>query len=262
MLRLMDLAPPNTILYVSGEWHNAPSRPTPWDEWSWGTQLCSFRSLLPNECLFDIDQPTWHDVITQAQQLEERLRSVACPYYMYGSAGKGIHIHVFLDAGGAEHITSWRQLRIRFWEWATFMGGAADRVKVTWGTFNVVRAEGASRGLRPHNLQELFHRQHAVKSLLETLPSERPTPRSAAYPEHMARFRLPASFLLTLNNEQGLGDCPNCAIPWSEDHVVLDEYSERVECLTCAICRGRQRLAAQQHPLTSEWRFAMPEGWL
>lgn len=262
LAQLVRLCEPGEVLYVTGEWHGAPTAPRAWDEWPWHRGKAAFRSLLRREVLFDFDQPDWPSLREAAERVSTKLQAVGCPYYLWTTGGKGLHINVFLEDNLMHHVASWNQIRLRFWEWATDFAALADRVKAVWRTYSLVRAEGAWRHHRPRTLDELFRPVARVKSYLETLPRERPAPRGPQFPDALQAFRLPEAFLLTLANENGLGDCPVCDIPLSPQGVALDSWADRVTGLTCAVCRNVARLAAAQHPLEGPWASALPPEWL
>ncbi len=260
--QLEAVAPPNHQLFVSGEWKGNPTKPMPIDQWPFGRRPASFRSILANEVLFDLDTPTWDEVLISQQLITSRLAAVDCPYYEYNSAGKGWHICVYLDAHGVEAVTSWRQIRQQFWAWGTYGGAKADRAKVAWGNFSVVRCEGASRTRPARNVDELFSNRIAVKAAFDAIPPARPQPHHARYFPRVVTFPLPSAFLLTLTNENGLQDCPTCDVAISPAYVSYDDFDEHVESVTCSICFRRQRLAAVRLPLDGEWRYAIPSEWL
>lgn len=257
MKELMKLCVPGETLMVSGEWKGNPTMPRAHDEWPWERSPCSFRSLLQREVLFDIDEHTWDQVVLNQQLITQRLDTVGCPYYEYNSAGKGWHIHVFLDADNVEDVTSWSQIRLRFWEWATTQGGHADKVKAVWRTFSVVRAEGAPRRTRSRTVEDLFRRHMTYKSYQERIPPSRPAQSHVTYPGPLVPFKLPTPFLLTLINENGLKDCPRCDLRISERTVSYDTWDDKVESVTCCICFARQLRAVAQS-LDGEWRYAVP----
>lgn len=260
--QLEAVAPPKTQLFVSGEWKGNPTKPVPLDQWPFERRPATFRSLLPNEVLFDLDAPNWDEVLMSQQAITSRLAAVECPYYEYNSAGKGWHINVYLDALGLESVTSWRQIRQQFWAWATYGGARADRAKVAWGNFSVVRCEGASRTQPARSIDELFSDRVSIKSYHEAVPPARPRPRAARFVERVVTFPLPSAFLLTLTNENGLQDCSTCDVAVSPAHVSYDDFDDWVESVTCCICFRRQQRAAARLPLEGEWRYAMPSDWL
>ncbi|HEY3419122.1 MAG TPA: hypothetical protein VGK23_01045 [Methanomassiliicoccales archaeon] len=63
------------------------------------TQLIIARTILPNELVFDFDQKDWNVLKVEARKLISYLESEAVPYISGWSGGKGIHVHVFIDAG-------------------------------------------------------------------------------------------------------------------------------------------------------------------
>ena len=256
--QLSQLALPGENLFVSGEYQAVPTKPVLLEDWPWEHRRASFRSLLQREVLFDFDNPTWDGVVAEVLKVEQRLQAVGCPYYMYNSAGKGWHINVYLDSDDTHHIASYKQLRLKFWEWAINMGAQADFAKVNWGSFTVVRAEGALRRAKPENFEDYFAFRSVTKALQEYVSVEKPKPTQEAYPEHLATFKLPISFLLTLDNENGLGMCNQCSVPWSALSVSYDDWDNHTESLTCAVCRSRQHLLLRRYPLQGEWKAAMP----
>jgi hypothetical protein len=61
-------------------------------------QLVIARTILPNEIVFDFDQKDWDMLKTEARKLVAYLDNEVIDYIMGATGGKGIHIHVFIDA--------------------------------------------------------------------------------------------------------------------------------------------------------------------
>ncbi|MEW6070808.1 MAG: hypothetical protein AB1485_09345, partial [Candidatus Thermoplasmatota archaeon] len=106
--------------------YNYGDRPGSWFGLSTVTEFpVDYRTVLPNEIIFDIDSEKWHNVIDATEKIIIVLKENGIPYNLGWSGGRGTHSHTFFEIDDDllrkinEIGMTFRDLRLGLWNWVS-----------------------------------------------------------------------------------------------------------------------------------------------
>jgi hypothetical protein len=151
-----------------------------------GTAPIITRTIRRREIVFDFDSKDWNSIKREARKLTDYLSKEGIPYLLAWSGGKGLHVHIFLDASAVQYSERYQTadkedkldiLRIvRETVFRDIVNNAKlqesedlklDRLKVSWSKRtkgSLIREFGCTR------------EDGGQKTLIDSIPKERPKP--------------------------------------------------------------------------------------
>lgn len=183
-----------------------------------------YRTILWNEIVFDIDEPTTPGLqnITQgiyddAYRFVQHLKNLKVPHYVFASGGKGVHISVFIDANGLQNEIEWRLIRaavaMKLTQGIALMYDLSRILFSDLSNGALIRAEGGRK----------FH-SHSVWRYKTYIPNFKPHPivvskfSDVNYPEEIKLYKLDEATV------QYLRSLP--VIEIEEDEIACDEVPQ------------------------------------
>jgi hypothetical protein len=181
-----------------GTWMEAP-----W--WDWENGSPAYRAIYWNEVTWDFDHHLWSHNWTAGTRLQMILERHKIPYTIWPSGGKGLHVHVFLEAPD-RNGTDWVDVRTEIFNRISYEAHVnADPTKVYWrdGSMgSLLRIEGGVRAVRP-TLQTWDDREpggyvRSYKYWASHVPREKRVctkPWKVNYPSNIKIWRVPKAWI-------------------------------------------------------------------
>lgn len=187
-----------------------------------------YRSILPNEIVFDIDVRDWNKVRMYHNMIKRGLAYYGVPHITAGSGGKGLHIHVFVKMDsdnpfirvvGQDKIRWFLSLMI------LYKGGV---------TAKDIKAEIDPRKLNPREHSSLIRTFGAKKYYRKTyIRDDVPFDRrvlargNVEYPREIRLWDVNKSTLQLLENMRMLD--------WRDMKLIKDNVKIKRDCITCSL---------------------------
>jgi hypothetical protein len=202
--------------------------------------LADWRTVLPNEIVFDADFLKFTQAIYWARRLYVTLKMNGIPFVAGPSGGKGYHFHLFLDCRGVERITGWLRMRLALWNWILDRTGVPDTLRAEGNGFcpTVVRFSDRSP---VHLIREFGSVKNTMKVQVVGIPGSSMT---RIIPRGFKVWKVPERLMLKL--DYGLPDHQraNCALTETKEPLCdikipnrYKPYGDSKLWAGCVICR-------------------------
>ena len=245
--------------------------------WKYVSMPHDFRTVLPNEIIFELDYKSFKQNAKSAVDIIDVLEDMEIPYnaYQSGSVRKGgIHIHLFFDmrldpvkdkelldliSRAYKFGFSFKHLRIRLWNYILDQAGIPDTVRgdgkaldkstinfdETNDRFKIIRAEGGRyikfkpelQEIEYTNIKNLTSVENLRKQKKEILPIDERD--NAKIPKQLKLFLIPTELLFEfVSNFITAAEKNKEQIVY--DNVVLDGNYINLPCVQHLLTKGMQ----------------------